>query len=53
MTAYEALAALLDEVLDDIEHVVDGNPGWIDRDMLTDYSERAAAIAANADGSRT
>ena len=43
--AAQALA-LLDEVLDDVEHVVDGNPDWIDRDMLTAYSERAAAIAA-------
>jgi predicted transcriptional regulator len=44
--AYEALSALLDEVLDDVQHVVDGNPDWIDRDMLSDYSERAEAIAA-------
>jgi hypothetical protein len=41
-TARGALRSLLDTVFDDIEHVVDGNPGWIDRDMLDGYRSDAA-----------
>jgi hypothetical protein len=43
--AARALVALVDEILDDVEHVVDGNAEWIDRDMLNDYSERYHAYA--------
>lgn len=42
----EALRTLLDEVFDDIEHVIDGNAGYIDRDMLDRYREDAAAYLA-------
>lgn len=35
------LRSLLAEVCDDIEHVVNGNAGYIDRDMLWNYRERA------------
>ncbi len=45
---HEALNALLTEILDDVERVVDGNPGWIDRDMLGRYRADAAAYAAKA-----
>jgi hypothetical protein len=45
-TTREALRALLDEVFDDIEHVVNGNAGWIDRDMLDRYRSDAADYLA-------
>jgi hypothetical protein len=36
------LEALLAEVIDDVEHlVIDGWRGYIDRDMIVDYRERA------------
>jgi hypothetical protein len=40
----EGLNTLLVEMCDDIEHVVDGKADYIDRDMLDDYRERAAAL---------
>lgn len=46
--AHHALTALLAEIIDDIEHVVGGNPGWIDRDMLDRYREDARDYAAKA-----
>lgn len=45
----EALGWVLGELISDVEHVIaSGNAGYIDRDMLDDYRERAAAIAAAA-----
>lgn len=41
-----ALRALLDEVFDDIEHLIGGNPGYIDRDTLDRYRSDAAAYLA-------